>query len=166
LSQGEYIAVERVEAVYGKCPAVGQVWVYGNSFKSFVVAVVVPNTEATKIFAEEKLWWTGGDAKPGDEKYLAAIKELFNGEHKKEMKKWLSDKMITENSHLKPYERIKDILVEADLDKTLAGFTEKNDCMTPSFKLRRPQLLRRYLKELKEMYTTNGEAPKEDEKWG
>jgi long-subunit acyl-CoA synthetase (AMP-forming) len=127
--------------------------------------VIVPNAEASRIFAEEKGWWTGGDAKVGEEKYLASINELFNGSHKADMKKWVMAQLVGENNQLKAYERIKDILIEADLDKTLAGFTEKNDCMTPSFKLRRPQLLRRYLKEIKELYKTNGEAPKEEEKW-
>merc|ERR1712051_151817 len=34
---GEYIAVEKIESAYNKANSVGQVWVYGNSFKSFVV---------------------------------------------------------------------------------------------------------------------------------
>jgi len=46
-----------------------------------------------------------------------------------------------------------------------AGFTEKNDCLTPSFKLKRPVLLKRYSKALRELYTKNGEEPKGDEKW-
>lgn len=34
-----------VEAAYGKSPMVSQIWIYGNSYKSFVVGVVVPNSE-------------------------------------------------------------------------------------------------------------------------
>ena len=50
---GEYIAVEKVEAVYKKCPLVEQIWVYGNSFESTLVAVVVPNEDALKSWAAQ-----------------------------------------------------------------------------------------------------------------
>lgn len=43
LSQGEYIAVEKIEMAYGTCTAINQIWVYGNSFKPCVVAVINPS---------------------------------------------------------------------------------------------------------------------------
>lgn len=43
LHAGEYIAVEKVEAVFKKNSNVEQIWVYGNSYESVLVAVVVPN---------------------------------------------------------------------------------------------------------------------------
>ena len=41
-SVGEYIAAEKIEAAYKKNEMVEQIWVYGNSFESTLVAVVVP----------------------------------------------------------------------------------------------------------------------------
>ena len=51
LAQGEYIAVEHLEMVYGMSMYVEQIWVYGNSFESSLVAVVVPNEEALRKWA-------------------------------------------------------------------------------------------------------------------
>lgn len=42
LAQGEYVAVERVEASYKKLPIIQQIFGYGNSMESMLVAVVVP----------------------------------------------------------------------------------------------------------------------------
>jgi long-chain acyl-CoA synthetase len=39
---GEYIAVERLENVYKGSPSVEQIFIYGNSYESCLVAVVVP----------------------------------------------------------------------------------------------------------------------------
>lgn len=39
---GEYIAVERLENVYKSSPCVEQIFIYGNSYESCLVAVVVP----------------------------------------------------------------------------------------------------------------------------
>jgi long-chain acyl-CoA synthetase len=39
---GEYVAVEFIESVLNKNELVEQIWVYGSSFESVLVAVVVP----------------------------------------------------------------------------------------------------------------------------
>jgi fatty acid CoA ligase FadD9 len=46
LAQGEFVAVANLEAVYVGAPLVRQIFVYGNSERSSLVAVIVPTDEA------------------------------------------------------------------------------------------------------------------------
>jgi fatty acid CoA ligase FadD9 len=46
LSQGEFVTVSKLEAAYGGHPWVRQIFVYGNSARSYVLAVVVPTDDA------------------------------------------------------------------------------------------------------------------------
>lgn len=43
LQQGEYVAAEKIELVYSKSSFISQIFVYGDSFQCYLVAVVVPN---------------------------------------------------------------------------------------------------------------------------
>jgi fatty acid CoA ligase FadD9 len=46
LSQGEFVTVSKVEAIYTNCEPVQQIFVYGNSEQAYLLAVVVPTAEA------------------------------------------------------------------------------------------------------------------------
>ncbi|MDT5278950.1 MAG: fatty acid CoA ligase FadD9, partial [Mycobacterium sp.] len=46
LSQGEFVTVAKLEAVFGDSPLVRQIFVYGNSARSYLLAVVVPTDDA------------------------------------------------------------------------------------------------------------------------
>jgi fatty acid CoA ligase FadD9 len=46
LAQGEFVTVAKLEAVFGNSPLVRQIYVYGNSAHSYLLAVVVPTEEA------------------------------------------------------------------------------------------------------------------------
>jgi fatty acid CoA ligase FadD9 len=46
LSQGEFVAVSKLEAVFAGSPLVRQVYVYGNSARAYLLAVIVPTGDA------------------------------------------------------------------------------------------------------------------------
>ena len=52
LSQGEYIAVEKVENVYLQNDLIDHSCVYGDSTQNYIVAVVVPNQKKFTSFIE------------------------------------------------------------------------------------------------------------------
>ena len=55
LSQGEYVALEKIENVYSRIPVVMQVFVHGNSLKSYLIGVVVPDPAQFATFASRVL---------------------------------------------------------------------------------------------------------------
>ncbi|WP_281274718.1 carboxylic acid reductase [Actinokineospora cianjurensis] len=61
LSQGEFVALPSLEATFGTSPLVRQIFVYGNSARSYLLAVVVPTPEtlerygAASIAVKERL---------------------------------------------------------------------------------------------------------------
>lgn len=54
LSQGEYIAPEKIEGILGLSQAIAQCFVYGDSFKNSCVAVIVPEEEWVMKWAQSK----------------------------------------------------------------------------------------------------------------
>ncbi|MCX2710765.1 carboxylic acid reductase [Mycolicibacterium sp. J2] len=46
LSQGEFVTISKLEAAYGVSPLVHQIFVYGNSTRPYLLAVVVPSERA------------------------------------------------------------------------------------------------------------------------
>ncbi|MBV8790104.1 MAG: thioester reductase domain-containing protein, partial [Mycobacterium sp.] len=53
LAQGEFVAVARLEAVFSSAALVRQIFLYGNSERPYLLAVVVPTDEAQEKFAND-----------------------------------------------------------------------------------------------------------------
>mmetsp|Transcript_15455 Transcript_15455/g.41855 ORF Transcript_15455/g.41855 Transcript_15455/m.41855 type:complete len:871 (-) Transcript_15455:974-3586(-) len=137
LAHGEYVAVERVENAYKMCPVVDQLWVYGSSFENFLVAVVIPKEENLKQQTAQQ--HNLPNATSMDFKQLVAMPEARS----------TVLKMLQETgkaSKLKGFEIIKAVHLDTE------PFTVENDMITPSFKLKRPQLLKKYQDAVSGMY--------------
>ncbi|HZA11633.1 AMP-binding protein, partial [Mycobacterium sp.] len=55
LSQGEFVTVSKLEAVFGDSPLVRQIYIYGNSARAYLLAVVVPTPEALSRWPSAEL---------------------------------------------------------------------------------------------------------------
>jgi len=162
-SHGEYIAAEKIEGVYGRAATIGQIFVYGNQYKSFIIAIVVPNAPTFESLFKHQGEWTK-EVRGGTEEYSAYFAELVE-KNKEMVKEMILKEMREQENDLKPFEQVKDILLEYHIDNQLQGFHVQNDCLTPTAKLKRPQITRKYVKEIKELYAKNGEEPKDEEHW-
>jgi hypothetical protein len=118
------------------------------------MAVVVPAADIVANYCHEKGWWPSPReaSVPGTTKFAEDFGTVFKGPHAAELKKYVHDTMKQQENQLKGFEKVQDILIESRIDAQMAGFTEANECLTPTFKIRRPYLLKRYMAELKELY--------------
>ncbi|KAJ4969468.1 hypothetical protein NE237_016169 [Protea cynaroides] len=132
LSQGEYVAVEYLEKVYSSTPIVGDIWVYGDSTKSMLVAVVIPNEDNTKKWAEL-------NGHKGSFSELCSLDQLQNYI-------LLELKTVAKRNKLRGFEYIKGAIVDHE------PFDVQKDLVTPTLKKRRNRLLKRYQVEIDKLY--------------
>merc|ERR1712228_301158 len=167
-AMGEYIAAEKVENVYAKAAVANQLWIYGNSFKSFVVAVVVPDPLWLVPRLKEKKVWIDEEEPltPATKPYCDKFKKVCEENYDVVKEIVVANIKATEKeADLKKFELIKDYYVECEVDLLLQGFNVDNNCLTPTFKKKRPQLLKKYKDVIKELYAKNGEPAKDHENW-
>jgi fatty acid CoA ligase FadD9 len=62
LAQGEFVTVSKLETLFGDSPLVRDIYIYGNSARSFLLAVVVPTEEALSRHDLESLKPLIGDS--------------------------------------------------------------------------------------------------------
>jgi fatty acid CoA ligase FadD9 len=55
LSQGEFVTVSKLEAAFGDSPLVHQIYIYGNSARPYLLAVVVPSEDAQSRYSADAL---------------------------------------------------------------------------------------------------------------
>ncbi|CAH2071069.1 unnamed protein product [Thlaspi arvense] len=138
LAQGEYVAVESLENVYGQEEAIDSIWVYGNSFESFLIAVANPTQQTLERWAVEN--GVNGDFNSICQNEKA--KAFILGELVKTAKE----------RKLRGFEIIKAVHLEP------VAFDIERDLLTPTYKKKRPQLLKYYQNVIDEMYKTTKEG--------
>jgi len=62
LAQGEFVSISKLETVFGDSPLVREIYIYGNSARSYLLAVVVPTQEALSRWHRDELKPLIGDS--------------------------------------------------------------------------------------------------------
>ncbi|KAI8815021.1 hypothetical protein BJ742DRAFT_782017 [Cladochytrium replicatum] len=133
LAQGEYIAPEKIELVYAKHELVAQAFVYGDTLRSQLVGIVVPDAERFVKWADAKFGEGKGIAThAADQEVRKALCELLDQYGRK--------------NDLKGFENVKAVYIDTK------EFSMENGLLTPSFKLRRHEASEYYAQQIAEMY--------------
>jgi len=133
LSRGEYVAPDKVEQIYKSSSYIDQVFVHGDSLKSCVVAVIVPNQR------EITDWVTRAGIST----------ESFTGVcSNRQVKKFLMDQinLLSKEAELTYYEEVKDIYLHPNL------FSVGNGLLSKGGNLMRQKLVKYFKPQLEDMY--------------
>lgn len=149
LSQGEYVALEKVENAYAASPIVQQIYVHGDSLQPYLLAVVVPDPVVLAPLASTVL---GKKVEPGD--IPALVDAAKNPRVVQEVLNLLS--IEARRTGLLGFEFVKRIHV------TMDPFTIEENTLTPTLKLRRKDAYAKFKQELNALYAlgepTNGSS--------
>lgn len=142
LSQGEYVALEKLENAYSACPIVQQLYVHGDSLQDHLIGILVPEPPTLVALAERALGKDSPRVKQiaidpvnpavlnlspetrarlrelaAEPKVATAIQEMLNTYGKQ--------------LQLRGFEFVKRVHISFD------PFTVENNMLTPTLKLRR-----------------------------
>ncbi|KAE9554238.1 hypothetical protein FO519_002537 [Halicephalobus sp. NKZ332] len=135
LAQGEYVAPEKIENIYGRSKFIAQSFVHGESLKTCLIAVIIPDPEVLPSEAKKQLNLDG-----------LSMEELCQ---KPEVKKMVLDDMVAvgKAAGLYSFEQVKDIYLSAEM------FSVENDLLTPTLKSKRPKLKEHFKPQFDDMYS-------------
>ncbi|KAF4742969.1 hypothetical protein FOZ62_030239 [Perkinsus olseni] len=138
LSQGEYIAPDKIENVITESPLVAQAFVYGNSFQSRLVAVILPDLE----YLLEHF--------PSTATGIGSSKALCESDAVRSLV-LRSVQEISDKNKLRGFEKVKAVHL------TSIPFTAENGLLTPSFKLKRDVAFKTFEEEIDRLYENIGD---------
>ena len=127
LSQGEYVSSEKIESMMTQCKYVQDIFVYGNSLKNYLIAVIVPNFQSIELWLKQngKGEMSKEDICKNDEIKEVVLKEVG---------------IVANQTGLKGFEKPKKLILHH------IPFDTTRDLITPSMKLKRKNLYE-YFKE-------------------
>ena len=132
LSQGEYIIPAKLESVYSKSIYVSQIMIYGNPTKNKIIGIIIPEK---KKCAEELNMSIEDLVK--DNKNEALIKLIVK-----------DFENLAKEAEFNGMERLKYIIIDFE------EFTNNNNCLTPTMKIIRKNVEKKYKERIDDLYDT------------
>ena len=134
LAQGEYVAAEKLEIIYGGSPFIAQIFVHGDSLESYLVAMIVPEKDYVMNWSKKII-----------ELADMSFEEICQSQELRDAIAADLARLHKENG-LRGFERIQKFTIDSE------GWSVDNGLLTPTFKLIRKQIQNHYSDKIKEMY--------------
>ncbi|XP_041362806.1 long-chain-fatty-acid--CoA ligase 5-like [Gigantopelta aegis] len=132
LSQGEYIAVEKIENIYMRSQFIAQCYIDGNSLQSCVMGIVTLDKEHCLEWAKNNGFPESMERISQSEEFKAAVlRDLHR---------------LGKEGDLKGFEQVKDIHIHPE------QFSIENGLLTPSLKNKRHLLKKMFQSRIEELY--------------
>jgi len=139
LSQGEYVALEKIENVYSNAPLVAQIYVHGEGLQSYLVGVLVPDLIQFATIVSDL---NGKNIAPGDAAVLtAACQEERVITH-----------ILTLLTKVAQHHKLKGFEMVKKIHLSLEPFSVADNTLTPTFKVRRRDVYQKYKREIDGLY--------------
>jgi len=129
LAQGEYVAAEKVENALLGSPLLAQAFVYGDSYQSFLVAVLCVDPDVASARYGEA--WEAMVRDPGSALHKDVAADIAR---------------LSAEKQLAGFEVVKGFLLES------APFSVENGLLTPTFKLKRHAVQAAYQQDIDALY--------------
>jgi long-chain acyl-CoA synthetase len=136
LSQGEYVAPEKIENIVIQSLLISQAFVHGDSLQAYLVAVVVPEEEFVRKMLNEIGESILAKASFADICKSEKLKKVIHGEIKR----------LAKENGLHGFEIPRALHLSQEL------FSVENGLLTPTFKLKRQQALDKYARVIEQLY--------------
>ncbi|CCH60943.1 hypothetical protein TBLA_0D04470 [Henningerozyma blattae CBS 6284] len=138
LAQGEYVAPEKIENIYlSSCPHITQIFLYGNSLKTYLVGIVGIDPDSVQLLISKKYpqakAWTP-----------AQLIENINSDIA--LKRHLLILLNKDVNALQGFEKLHNIYVD------LEPLTVEDDVITPTLKIKRHKATKHFKKTLDALY--------------
>ena len=135
LQQGEYIAPEKIENKLADCKYINQLFIYGDSFQSYLVGILNPKPKDVIDFLQKK----GINATKDNYKDYFEDPDLIKD-------------ILTEIDRFSRSNDIKGFEIVKKVYLTKEEFSIENELLTTTLKIRRHIAKKHFEKQIKEMY--------------
>ena len=134
LSQGEYIIPAKLETVYSKSVYVSQIMIYGNSTKNKIIGIIIPDK-----------------AKCAEELNMSVEDLVKDNKNKDLINLIVKDfEKLAKEAEFNGLEKLKYIIIDFE------EFTNNNNCLTPTMKIIRKNVEKKYKEKIDNLYDMMG----------